>query len=236
MCDLGACPPLRRCCRASCNSQHPDDSSRCRYVSFWLWRCPFSLSIPFAYEPSARANSRLLHPPPHSHRLPSPAHVCRLGVVFGRATLSVSLLTPPLLCACSRLFRKSFGVMLPPRVALLLLGVCYCEALRQACSLSPCAHQAFFLMCTFFLVVVCPLCTTGDPGVGGGECGPTGVMQLFSLRNFAFFWSTHICLSSPLPFVRPVKAPCPRPEQLSLTTSVSVSLFRTRATEIWCTW
>ena len=42
-------------------------------------------------------------------------------------------------------------------------------------------------MCTCFLVVVCTLCTTGDPGVGGGECGPTGVMQLFSLRNFAFF-------------------------------------------------
>jgi hypothetical protein len=45
-----------------------------------------------------------------------------------------------------------------------------------------------FLICTFFLVVVCPLCTTGDPGVGGGECGPNGEMQLFSPRNLAFFW------------------------------------------------
>jgi hypothetical protein len=43
-------------------------------------------------------------------------------------------------------------------------------------------------MCTCFLVVVCTLCTTGDPGVGFGECGPTGVMQLFSPRNLAFFW------------------------------------------------
>ncbi|MFY7872399.1 MAG: hypothetical protein ACOVQL_08495, partial [Limnohabitans sp.] len=35
------------------------------------------------------------------------------------------------------------------------------------------------------------------------ECGPTGVMQLFSLRNLAgFLWATHVCLSSPLPFVR----------------------------------
>ena len=55
---------------------------------------------------------------------------------------------PRLLCACSRLCSEVlWRHAAPAHCILLLLGVCYCEALRQPCSLpdveSPSAHQAF---------------------------------------------------------------------------------------------
>ena len=72
MCDLGACPPSR-CCRASCNPQHPDDSSGCAYVAPWLWHCPFALRC-------FRVGARCPRPSPSMpSSLSSPRVVCSVA-------------------------------------------------------------------------------------------------------------------------------------------------------------
>ena len=83
MCDLGACPPSR-CCRASCNPQHPDDSSGCAYVAPWLWHCPFALRC-------FRVGARCPRPSPSMpSSLSSPRVVCSVASTTALSALGAA--------------------------------------------------------------------------------------------------------------------------------------------------